>query len=293
MGQILWVASYPKSGNTWVRAFLANLQAGEKKPLDINRIRMFSASDAAALPYEKVLGKPAADLTLEEVCRARGRAHTCMAGSVPPHEVLTVKTHVGLGRMFDTPTITPEVTWGGVYIIRNPLDVAVSLSHWFGADTDEAIRFMESEEIASAPDQIPQLSGTWSNHVRGWTRAPGMHRYVVRYEDLLAHPKAEFSKIADFLEIPKNPQLVKRAVKHVSFKTLQGQETKHGFAENEGRKERFFRTGQSGQWRERLTPEQIKRIIDAHGEIMAEFGYLEEAASFTRPRGARLCGYSG
>jgi hypothetical protein len=107
-----------------------------------------------------------------------------------------------------------------------------------------------------------------------WTRKPHRAIYVMRYEDMLAEPKKTFGALAWHLLFKPSDTELDDALKRSSFEQLREQEEKDGFRERPEKAERFFREGRADQWKDVLSPAQIKRIVDAHGEQMARFGYL-------------------
>lgn len=281
MSHILWLASYPKSGNTWLRAFLANFLTNAAQPVDINSLDQFALGDMVTWPYEQVFGGPVDDRPLEDIYLARPQAHRLLAQSGPG--VVFVKTHNRLAKFDDTPTITPEVTFGAVYLIRNPLDVMVSYSRHYGISIDDAITGSGTEVhfLPRRPGKIDQDLGTWSQHVRGWTLAPGLFRHVMRYEDILRDPIKAFSGVVDFLGTPKNPARLRRAVKFSSFRELAGQERRRGFSEKSSKSDRFFSAGKAGTWRGTLSDAQVAQVIELHGPVMSDWGYLDDRGNPT------------
>jgi hypothetical protein len=97
---------------------------------------------------------------------------------------------------------------------------------------------------------------------------------VVRYEDLLARPQETFTRAARFLQLPDDPERIAKAIRFSDFRELARQEAEKGFRERPRHAERFFRQGQSGEGRQRLTSEQIERLTQGHAEVMLRFGYL-------------------
>jgi hypothetical protein len=93
------------------------------------------------------------------------------------------------------------------------------------------------------------------------------------YEDMLADPQSSFTALARHLQLDATPAQLELAVNRSSFDNLQHEETRAGFTEKPQQAERFFREGRSGQWREVLTPQQVERVVAAHREQMARFGY--------------------
>lgn len=276
MAQILWLASYPKSGNTWVRAFLANLLANKEQPLNINELRTYADGDMASWPYERVFGGDVGEVPFDDLFKQRGKAHRLLAQSRPG--VLIVKTHNRMGLVNDVPIITPDVTWGGVYMIRNPLDVIPSYADHYGLSIDDAIvaSVAEDHKIGRMKTRIDQYVGSWTTHVRSWMIVPGLHRHVMRYEDILDNPQKSFSSMISFLDIPADRNRIKKAIKFSSFKTLRSQEDKDGFTERSASSERFFRAGRAGAWEKTLSDEQVAVICRSHRHVMRAFGYLDD-----------------
>jgi hypothetical protein len=274
MKGIVWLASYPKSGNTWFRAFLSNLNHGGDQPVDINAFDYTNFASRTA--FERVLGWESSDLTLAELEEARipvqeayGREGTAV---FKVHEAFTDPRTGSL-------QFSREATRGALYFIRNPLDVAVSFSYHRGKDLDNTIARMANPVavMAASKDgldlQLPQPLGTWSYHVLSWVDRSAVPVQVMRYEDMLARPQEVFSAACRFAGFPHDSERVARALRHSSFEVLQQQEAAQGFRESAGGRA-FFRKGQAGTWREVLSEEQVSAIVREHGEVMWRFGYL-------------------
>lgn len=275
MGGIIWLASYPKSGNTWVRSFLQNLIVNKPDSVHINELSQFAYGDGQKFWYEQAAGGSLEGKTPEEVMKLTPKAHNLMTRSRP--QSVFVKTHNWLGMNWGVPFITPEETAGAIHIIRNPLDVTISLAHHFGFTLDESIEFMNNPEAQTPEDEykLAQVYGSWSDHTRTWQQFNPQYLHRVRYEDLLRKPGPAFSGIAKFLGLKPPKKILATAIKNSSFKTLQNQEKKDGFLEASDKAERFFRSGKAGEWKSVLSKDQVKAIVDVHHEKMAEFGYLE------------------
>jgi hypothetical protein len=274
IGAIIWLASYPKSGNTWLRAFLCNLLQNPSKPLDINRLGEFISSDDRRDLYEAAAGAPLDGLSDAQIAALCPWVQASLAQSAP--NAVFVKTHAYLGTRHGTPQINLEVTAGTIYVVRNPLDVVISLADHYGFGLDRAVDALGTSGFASAPNEnrVAQVIDTWSVHVESWTRTPHPTLHVVRYEDMLAKPEKTFGAIAAFLQLSPPRARLRKAIEFSSFRTLKKQEAQHGFAERSPVGSRFFREGRSGQWRKVLSPQQVDRIVADHGEQMERFGYL-------------------
>lgn len=275
---IIWLSSYPKSGNTWTRNFLHNLtnvmSGGDADTQDINRMNAMSTWEIAGLPYEKLLGKGVDQCTREEIAAVRHQVQRQIADTA--NGLAFVKTHHALVMDRKQPTINFDVTSGAIYIVRNPLDVAISFSHHMGASIDTAITQMATEglETPVTEKSVYEVYSSWSQHVESWTRKPHRTIYVMRYEDMLDDPETTFGALANHLLLNPSPADLRQAIELSSFDRLKKQESEKGFREKPKAAEKFFRSGTANQWKDHLTKLQIDRIVSDHGAQMARFGYL-------------------
>jgi hypothetical protein len=274
MGKIIWLASYPKSGNTWLRTFLHNLLRDPPEGYDINKITDFSFSDSTNMIFEPFLKKPWNEWTVGEIANTRWHAQrfVCMRRQ----DDTFVKTHNALTEYMGKPLIYPEFTAGAIYVIRNPLDVCISLANHYMVEVDEAIDIINNPQTGTANDSriVYEIHSSWSYHVHSWTAVPEVGKLVVRYEDMLDQPRATFGKVTQFLGLKPTPDRLRRAIKNSSFEKLRQQEDKTGFKERAPKAERFFRVGKSGQWKTALTQAQVDRVVSVHQEQMERFNYF-------------------
>jgi hypothetical protein len=274
MGKIIWLASYPKSGNTWLRAFLHNLLRNPQEAYDINKLGDFTLSESSNAWYRRLGERPPEAFTDAEVAALRPKVHRHLT-TIAPDSVF-VKTHSAVMEDHGVPTVTFEVTAGAVYVVRNPLDVTISWAHHMGISHDDTIDYMARPraKIDAADKHVHVPLGSWSEHVESWTAKPNSALHTVRYEDLLMKPQTAFRGIVRFLGLKVPRDRLERAVARSAFRVLQEQEREHGFMEKSEFAERFFREGKSGQWRRLLTPAQIDRVVTAHSQQMKRLGYL-------------------
>jgi Sulfotransferase domain. len=274
MGNIVWIASYPKSGNTWVRVFLANLLADADRPLALSELSRFADDEALPERYAALGGQASETLSSEQLAALRPRVQARIVEG--RSGTVLVKTHNLRGLQDGFPLQHPELTAGAIYVVRNPLDLAVSMSHHFGIGVDQAIDRLCDERTATANDRlfVTQVLGSWSQHVASWSEPPQPRIVVVRYEDLLSQPRKHFPRIARLLGLHEDRRRVERAIRHSGFAVLSAMERRDGFVEADRDRGRFFRRGQANQWREVLNREQIARLVDAHRPQMAGLGYL-------------------
>jgi hypothetical protein len=274
MGKIIWLASYPKSGNTWLRAFLHNLLRNPAKPFEINHLTAFTGGDSRSFLYRQFDPRPASEYSLEDVAKMRPKVHEALTHRSPDN--VFVKTHNALITDFGIPAITLSLTAGTIYVIRNPLDVVISYAHHLGKTIEETTGIMALPGSRTGNHElvVSEVMSSWSNHVESWTKEPSPSLHVVRYEDMQRKPWETFGGIARFLGLKPPRERIEKAIRQSSFKVLQEQERRTGFIEKSPLAERFFREGKMDQWRTQLTPAQVRAILEVHRAQMERFGYV-------------------
>ncbi|MBB5754733.1 sulfotransferase domain-containing protein [Prosthecomicrobium pneumaticum] len=283
---IVWLASYPRSGNTWTRIFLHNLfellQGRDNGPASIDDLERYSTWECYAKHYRKVMGPFGAAGDFRAVAAARPRVQAMLAART--RGLAFVKTHLPIARIYDLPTINATATAGAIYLVRNPLDVAISLASHTGVSIDNAIGKMakmdfslhNQTEALSDTGAVHEILGSWSNNVESWTRERPPELLVLRYEDLRERPAESFGAMARHVGLLPPSEMLDKAIAYSGFDRLSTQEREQGFRYRAAKADdRFFRVGRSGQWREKLTAAQVERIVAAHGPLMRTFGYLE------------------
>lgn len=282
MANIIWIASYPKSGNTWVRSFIHNLLSGADQPAPIAELPRVFQGELKRRWYTPLAGgRPLEELTPDQVFAMRRQVHADIAASAPG--TVFAKTHSPWGSYNQVPLQNPAVMTGAVYIVRNPLDVVLSVADHFGRSVDEAIDFLAVENNATPSDSENMMDfiGSWSLNVATWAAHQQHPRMVlVRYEDLLDRPQKAFGRIARLLGRDQDRDRIDRAIRFSSFAELRRQEEQQGFSERSPHSGHFFREGRKGQWKDRLSEDQVRRVVEAHYEQMAHFRYVP--ASYRR-----------
>lgn len=275
MGKIVWIASYPKSGNTWMRAFLANYYSDPGNAASLEDVSEFAVSESHPERYRPFAGdQDPASIPYERLAQVRPQVHAAIAAASP--RTVFAKSHNYMGRFAGYPLHNPQVTAGAVYIVRNPLDVVVSMMDHFGLDADGAIDFMANEETATPSNEfsVAEFLASWSTHVSSWTAQSHPNIVVLRYEDMLERPGKAFQAVLKLVNQPRDTKRMNQAIKRSSFRRLRSLEDQHGFGERSHHSQRFFRSGSRNQWREVLSSEQVERVIERHAEQMKRFDYI-------------------
>lgn len=273
---IVWLASYPKSGNTWLRSFLANYLANAASPVPINEVHKYGLGDNITAMYRRVAGGPVDLNDVELSVRLRPRV---LAGMVANNaDVNLVKTHNINRNIYGVDLIPPNLTRSAIYVMRNPLDMVLSYARHTGQSIEKAAQDICHPHNGTAPYEknVATFLGSWSDHVKSWTEALPYPVLVLRYEDMLADPEAQFAKVVAHFGMKVDAERLQRAVKHCSFDELRKQEDKGGFIEKSEHTDRFFSKGQAGQWRDELDPELVRKIRQANKRMMKQHGYWNE-----------------
>lgn len=267
----VWLASYPKSGNTWFRIFLANLLHPEQRPLDLNDLPLQTPLASSRPHFDRALGVPSALLTPVEIARLRpdGDRALCRNGErsrsadEPP---LLRKVHDAYTWLPDgRPLLGRPPLFSAIYILRDPWDVAVSAANHFNCGLDHsAARLLDSHAAFAAGgrrllDQLPQRLLSWQGHALSWLNAP-LPLYLMRYEAMKVDPLPTFRGAVRFLGLEHDDRAIEEALEACRFERLRQQEAESRFRETPRKAERFFRCGRVGEGLDRLSNEQIERL---------------------------------
>jgi aryl sulfotransferase len=280
--RVVWLASYPKSGNTWFRLLAANLSAGDE-PVDINAIGENGGIASGRAEFESHTLLDSGLLTHDEADILRPRVYERLSGDGDGSALRLVKAH---DAYLTTPLAEPLLAGSrgaerAILIVRDPRDVAGSLANHRRISLDAAIDFMADRTACFAATtrgqslQLRQRLLDWSGHAASWLGQTDLPVHLLRYEDLQAAPLAVFVAAMAFAGRQVAAADAERAIEFARFERLQVQERDQGFVEwrPRGRPALFFRRGESQAWRDELTAEQVQRIESAHGPMMRRLGY--------------------
>lgn len=277
MGELILIASYPKSGNTWMRFLLDSLRRGGDE-VDLRRSPFTNA--AARSLNDRRLDMETSDLTLTEVANARAWMANRSSGGGGEPAILKVHDAL-LAPPGCQPPFGKETVRAAICLLRDPRDVAVSFAHHLGESVDAVIARMADEDHWLSADQdrlrpnLPQYLSSWSRHVTSWLDGD-LPVVAVRYEDMLARPEETLTPVLAFAGLETDVTALRRALAATRFEILKAQEARNGFGERlPAATSPFFRRGQAGGWRDSLTGSQVERIVAKHGPVMRRLGYLD------------------
>jgi aryl sulfotransferase len=299
----IWLASYPKSGNTWMRALLGNILAKDSASVGLDALVHGYAGDRNC--FDLVMLVDSGLLTHDEIDCLRPRAYKAIADgdyddcfvNCRAKLVRFVKTH---DAYWITPTGEPllggsAAACGAIIIVRDPRDVALSFAHHLGAGIGEAIAIMSDDGASSTffattngqEIQFRQKLLSWSNHVASWLNKIDVPMHLVRYEDLRKDTAGTLRRALAFAGLHATEEKIDQAVGSCEFAQLREQEVQKGFLEAPRPGEKFFRRGEAGGWRDELSEEQILRIESDHGRMMRRLGYELSTISAAAHAGKR------
>ncbi|MCX6204892.1 MAG: sulfotransferase domain-containing protein [Bacteroidetes bacterium] len=277
--KIIWLASYPKSGNTWFRVFItALLNNGIVNINDLKTNGIFSSRtifDNYTDIDSSYLYDDEAKIVLPDIYREL---------ALDKKEQIFIKVHDAfICNQLEDPIIPENVSFCAIYFIRNPLDIAGSLANHLNSSLDKAVNFMCKKDACFSPQkanlntskQIRQYLSDWSFHVETWTTIPRFPVHVVRYEDMVTNPFDTFKGILSKIGwLEYNDIQIQLAIDASSFSALQSQEKKIGFIEKPLTSvPLFYRKGKINNWKDELTENQVTTIINTHHKVMKMYDY--------------------
>lgn len=271
MTRLHFVASYPKSGNTWVRMVCATYAL-----TDDDLDQFVEQDDIGIYHFQAVSPIPVYELGIDTQAQLRPAALLVLARDLSREGPTLVKSHHACCDINGMHLWEPQWTKRVVVPVRDPRDVACSAADHFGMTHEEAVEFMANSDANIGGDQkLHHMLGSWSDHVTSWMNTERVPTHIVRYEDLHANTLEQFAEVLRFLEVEEvELERLESAIEACSFDRMQELEEKIGFPETSENQERFFRRGKAGGWRDELDPSLARRIEDEHGDAMERLEYL-------------------
>ena len=287
---IIWLASYPKSGNTWLRFFILSLLMGRKTNLHLNHLKAI-----ASYPDKSHLeGLTSKYLNFEEVSKnwigSQNRINL-------DKKLKFFKTHNMLGKFKGHPFTNKDNTLATIHIVRDPRNVITSIKNHYNLTTyNEAKNFLffknqvltlskqeKKKYLNKEKFPLPQFIGSWQTHYLSWKNMKG-NCLLVKYEDLIEKPFKEFSKISNFIggliNIKFKEEDIIDSIKKSEFSNLKNMENQHGFTESsfdkDGKKNMFFFLGPENNWKNLLDKGLVNEINKEFENEMRDLGYIKE-----------------
>ena len=282
---IIWLASYPKSGNTFLRSLLTAYLFTKDGNFNFEVLKNINQ-----FPNNVTFEKLGIDISNQkEVIKNYIKVQE-ETNKRDGEGIRFLKTHSTLQDIDGHKFTNLKNCLGAIYIVRDPRDVAKSYSNHNSTSIDESINHMKEFNIGGGIKSKDRKNetithiGSWSSHYTSWKEFDKVDRYLlIKYEDLVKETEKTFLKVLTFvckltkkkLDLDKNK--LKNVLNTTSFESMQKLEKQNGFNEASnfnGKKVTFFKYGAKNNWKKFLTLENIKKIEDIFREEMKELGYL-------------------
>ena len=275
---ISWIASYPKSGNTFIRSFLASYLFSDTGKFDFD------------LLYN-ILQFPSLKFSKTDLFSKKDAAQNWIYNQnfFFNNKDKFLKTHNTLIEFEGYKFTSPKQTKGAIYIVRDPRNVVLSMSHHYSLTYEESFEKMINNEASLLEKTFNNdhsnftFLGSWSNHYKSWRDNNEFKVLFLKYEDFEENAEKEFKKMLSFIYELKNEKFIindkkfSNALKSTNFTNLKNKENIYGFEESiysdKGKKLNFFNFGFQNKWQKKLPNDIVKKInLSLKNEII-ELGY--------------------
>ncbi len=260
---IIWIASYPKSGNTWVRSLLSAYfftEDGEFNFTLLENIKKFPSEDFISEKLQDPL----------EVSKYWKPVQEKIFNS---KRIKFLKTHNCLMQLNNNKFTTTKHTLGVIYIIRDPRNILTSFKNHMDLTYEDALKVMCKEDTVIFDEltknyNASQFVGSWSKNYKTWLQNNPFKKHLIKYEDLEKDSYSAFKELITFInnitgsKDEVNEEKLKNSIKSTSFESLENKEKIGEFKENvfsrSNKKVKFFYLGSKNKW-QKLLPERIKK----------------------------------
>jgi|TARA_B100000214_G_scaffold375455_1_gene361878 hypothetical protein len=282
---IIWLASYPKSGNTWIRSFLVSL--------------LFTKDGKSNLDSLNMIGQYPLRSQFKNLIKDFTNVSEIKKNWIKSQEIINLdkkvrffKTHHAMVSIDNYNFTNDENTLGVIYIVRDPRNIVSSVKNHYSLDSieqardlmfhDEAWTGFEKNPENISDKKFPTLLSSWNFNFNSWKQIKKNY-LLIKYENLLKNPFDEFGKIINYLKVVTKTRFseskISEAINSNNFKNLQIQESQGKFKENmfnkKNEKIKFFDKGPENDWRQNLDPTIAKQIEKKFSKEMSELGYLD------------------
>ena len=276
---ILWLASYPKSGNTLLRSILATYFFSEDGIFNFNHL--YKIGQFPSLIHFERLGIDTTDS--DQIYSNIIKAQEIINSS--SKELKFFKTHSALAKINNNNFTDLKNTLGAIYVIRDPRNVVTSFAHHYQIDSDEATKCLLNEKFWNYKNEkVPKtFLSSWKQNYNSWKQLKDKTLFI-KYEELIKNKKTVLIRVFKFFEslgakIELDMVKLNKIIKTTEFETMKDMESKETFRESvidkeTGKKRPFFNLGPKNDWKKILSDENREKIEKAFKEEMLELGYL-------------------
>ena len=279
---IIWIASYPKSGNTWVRSIISSLIYSNDGNFDFDLLKKIQQ-----YPSQKYFKNFTKDFqNINEIKKYWIESQDIINLD---KEVKFFKTHHINCKIGEHAFTNKNNTLGTIYVVRDPRNLINSFTNHYSIDKNTAKNFITSRQSVTGAledmkrdNSIFTILGSWNDHLKSWT-SMNQNLLLIKYEDLIMDPLNEINKIIKYLKnlinFSVNEKKIDNIINSTSFDVMKKKETEKGFHESvmdstDKNKVNFFNLGKENKWEKYLNNEDQEFIKDKLGLEMKELGYI-------------------
>ena len=279
---IIWLASYPKSGNTWMRSIISALLYSVDGDFNFNLLRKIDQFPEKK--YFKYFIKDFSDFNGIKKNWIVAQDRINLDGKIK-----LLKTHQGKYTIEGDSFTNNDNTLATIYIVRDPRNLVQSISNHYAKSLEDSCEFLIEPKIIGNGKNYENkqgglftLLGRWNEHYRSWTTNKN-NLLIIKYEDLIKNPRAQLEKTIDFLKkyltFETDENKINKILETTTFDNLKKLEKEGQFNENatnkkDGGKKNFFHLGPKNLWQKNLNEKIISRIEKNFLNEMKELGYL-------------------
>jgi len=271
---IIWIVSYPKSGNTWMRALVSTYLYSDKGEFNFNLLQKIPkfTQEKFISPLVNLKELEKDPLKIAEYWKS-AQLRINLDGKIK-----FLKTHSACVKYKDKWFTDETNTIGYIYIVRDPRAVACSLASHSGISIEKAIDNLLNENYVgfNGPNKLAEIPGSWKINYLSWKKKKKFSGIIIKYEDLIDNAENEFKKVLEFLnkivEINIRKEKILKSITSCQFSNLSKMENLHGFEEMGENK--FFRKGTKDSWKHELNSDLRKKVEENFKNEMKELGYI-------------------
>lgn len=280
---IIWIASYPKSGNTWLRSLISSYFFTDDGFFDFKLLKNIPSYPSPPFfeKYPDKFDKPEATAKYWIPEQERINKNN--------NKLIFLKTHNALCKINGYSFTDTKNSLGAVHIIRDPRNVISSISNHYQIDLDEALKFMKTPNKAIYVKKDQRYLGfnalfSWSSNNKSWSECQKFPVLTIKYEDLEKETFETFKKVFEFIKkVSKlkedfNQKKAEMAIKNCNFEKLQKLEKEKGFYEavskkNSSEKIKFFNLGNNNNYKDLLNRNLIDEINLFYKDELKKYNY--------------------
>jgi len=285
---IIWIASYPKSGNTWIRSLLCAYLFSKDGKFNFNLLKNINQFSSKHLLSDSIEDNKYQSKIIKNWIPAQKIINK-------DKKIHFLKTHNALCTINGNKFTDEYNTMAAIYIVRDPRNLITSLSHHYSFDSKEAFSFLTNKKKIIFPINFNKINKTknsiqdfnfltdWSGHYQSWKNIGFCPIKIIKYEDILFNTQKVFVSILDFLskfiKLKIEKEKIDESLYSTNFKALSKMEDEQDFSESTissktKKKTKFFNLGEKNDWKKLLDNETIRKINNAFKNEMRELNYL-------------------